>query len=396
MFKEKYNSSLQVLYLSKNSGLMKTLILYLLIATSFQTWSQEGSYIIKRETYKTNLASINFSPDGTLLLAGFYDGSFRLLDPETFEMKLEVLNAHYKAVNAMDMPPKMDFILSAGHNTIKLWDRTGKHVANWTAHATTIWNVDISNDGKHAVSSAFNKTFLLWDVYHNAVLERMQGHEDVTMSVCISPDNQWIASGSNDLSIKIWDISTRQVVKTLHGPTQDVYDLTFSPDSRLLAVASKDRTIRVYNLEEEKLIHLLKGHRDMVMEVAFSPDGQYLVSGSADRSLILWDVESGERIHAFLDNEEAVLDLVYHPDGKSFYSVSFAGDLTRWEVAPEIFVLKYYDQSYREALGADPVFEPRRKDESKKEYQLRTEKANRKKEIILEHYYQRYLSTRER
>ena len=185
------------------------------------------------------------------------------------------------------------------------------------------------------------------------------------------------------------------MVKTLYGPTQDVYDVAFSPDSRLLAAASKDRTIRIYNLEEDVLVHLLKGHRDMIMEVAFSPDGQYLVSGSADHSVILWDVKSGERIHAFLDNKEAILDLVYHPDGKSFYSVSFAGDLTRWEVAPEIFVLRYYEKSYLEALTADPVFESRRKDETKKEYQLRSEEAIRKKGIIVDRFYKQYLSTRE-
>jgi WD40 repeat protein len=220
----------------------------------------------------------------------------------------------------------------------------------------------------------------------------MQGHEDVTMTVCISPDNRWIASGSNDLSIKIWDLETREAVKSLHGPTQDVYDVAFSPDSKLLAVASKDRSVRVYILEEEKLLHLLKGHRDMVMEVAFSPDGAYLLSGSADRSLILWEVSSGDRIHAYMDNEEAILDLVYHPDGNSFYSISFAGDLTRWEVHPEIFVLKYFEEPYREEMAADPLFKPRKKGESKKEYQVRMEEASRKKREIVERYYRDYLS----
>ncbi len=372
---------------------MKTPILILLITTSLLAWSQEGSYILKREIYKENLTSINLSPDGTYLLAGFQDGSFRLLDPETFEIKMEVLNAHFKAVNAMDMPPKMDFILSAGYKDIKLWDLSGKHRANWSGHGTTIWNVDISNDGKYAVSSAFNKTFLLWDVYNSVILEHMRGHDDICMSVCISPDNRWIASGSNDFTIKIWDILTRQVVKTLHGPSQDVYDLAFSPDSRFLAAASKDRTIRIYNLEQENLVHLLKGHRDMVMEVAFSPDGRHLISGSADQSLILWDVNSGQRLHSYLDNEEAVLDLVYHPDGKSFYSISFAGDLTRWEVHPEIFVLKYFEKPYREELSTDPIFEPRRKGESKKEFEARSAEASQRKDEILERYYQQYLIT---
>ncbi len=376
--------------------LMQTPLLLLLLSTTIPAWSQYDSYILKREVYKANLTSINLSPDGNLLLTGYQDGSFRLLDPETFEVKLAVENAHFKAVNAMDMPQKMDFILTAGHNTIKLWDITGKHLANWNAHATTIWNVEISNDGKYAVSSAFNKTFLLWDVYNSVLLERMQGHKDVTMSVSISPDNRWIASGSNDLTIKIWNIETLQVVKTLHGPTQDIYDVEFSPDSRLLAVASKDKTIRIYDITDEKLIHLLKGHRDMVMEVAFSPDGRYLVSGSADHSLMLWDVVSGERIHQYLDNEEAVLDLVYHPDGKSIYSISFAGDLTRWEVHPEIFVLKYFDKPYREELSSDPIFEPRRKGESKKDFLVREQEAALKKATILERFYNQYLTELEK
>ncbi len=375
---------------------MKISILILLLSARALAWGQDDSYILKRVVYKTILTSINISPDGKFLLAGFQDGSFRLLDSENFEPELVVENAHLKAVNAMDMPPKMDFVLTAGDNTIKLWDLTGKHLANWNAHATTIWNADISSDGKYAVSSAFNKTFLLWDVYNSVLLKRMKGHEDVTMSVSISPDNRWIASGSNDLKIKIWDMATRQVAKTLDGPTQDIYDVSFSPDSRWLAVASKDKTVRMYDLKEEKLIHLLKGHRDMVLEVAFSPDGQYLVSGSADQSLILWDVNSGERIYHYLDNEEAILDLVYHPNGKSFYSISYAGDLTRWEVHPEIFVMKYYDKPYKEELSADPIFESKRKGESKKDFLVRKAEASLKKAKIIESYYKQYLSEKQK
>ena len=357
--------------------------------------AQVDTYILKRQEYKIPLTSINISPDGNLLLSGFNDGSFRLLDPESFEVKLEVKNAHVKAVNAMDMPPKMDFVLSAGHNSIKLWDMNGKHLANWTAHATTIWNVDISNDGLRAVSSAFNKTFLLWDVYNSVLLEKMRGHEDVCMSVCISPNNKFIASGSNDQILRIWDMETLQVTKTLNGPSLDVYDVEISPDNRLLAVASKDRSVRIYDLEEENLEHLLKGHQDMVMEVEFSPDGQYLISGSADQSIILWDVNSGEKVHSFLDNEQAVMDLVYHPDGNSFYSISYAGDLTRWELDPEIFVIRYFDKPYHEELSSDPLFEARRKNESKKEFQARKAEAGIKKAQILDRYYKLYLSERE-
>ncbi|MEN8158073.1 MAG: WD40 repeat domain-containing protein [Bacteroidota bacterium] len=357
---------------------------------------QEESYIIKREQFSPGPGAINFSPDGTLLLAGFTDGSFRLLDPESFETSLEVTGAHTKTITALDMPPKMDFIMTAGGKQIKVWNRKGKHIGNFSGHATTIWNADISTDGKHAVSSAFNKTFLLWDVYNGVIAAHMKGHEDVTLTVCISPDNRYIASGSGDLTIRIWELETRQVKSTLHGPTQDIYDVAFSPDSRMVAAASKEKTIRVYDVEEEKLIHIFKGHRATVRKVSFSPDGRLLVSASEDKSLILWDLVSGDKIHTFTENEDMLLDVAFHPDGASFFSISKAGDLTRWELHPEIFVLRYYGDPYREALSSDPLFEPRRKGEAKKEYQARKAEAGQKRAEIIDRYYQQYLQERNR
>ena len=84
----------------------------------------------------------------------------------------------------------------------------------------------------------------------------------------------------------------------------------------------------------------------------------------------------------------------FHPDGSSFYSISGAGDLTRWEMHPEIFVLRYFSQPYLEELAADTVFEPRKKGESKKEYQARMKEAEKARAKIIDAYYHRYLEER--
>ena len=359
-------------------------------------FSQTEPYIQYRKIFNPAPGCLALSPDGKLLLAGFTDGTFRILDPGTLEAILEVEGAHAKAVTAMDMPPKMDFILTAGGKEIKLWDREGKQVGDFTGHATSIWNADISRDGKHAVSSAFNKTFLLWDVYNGVIAEYMRGHVDVTLAVAISPDDRWIASGSNDHSIRIWDLGTREVAFTLHGPPDDVYDVAFSPDSRLLAVASGEHAIRVYDLEARTLVHLLKGHRDAVKRLDFSPDSRYLASASMDKSVILWDVVKGEKIHTYLDGEGLVLDAVFSSDGQIIFSASASGNLTFWKVDPEIFVLKYYGESYRDAIDRDSLFLPRGKGEPKKEYQARMEEAAQKRAEIIDNYFQRYLQERDR
>ena len=371
------------------------LLMATMIAISSATKAQVPTYILQRENYNPVVSSINISPDGQLLLAGFADGSFQVLDPLSFLPGLEVKEAHTKAVTAMDMPPKMDFIMSAGSKQIKVWERDGKLKGIFDGHATTIWNADISLDGKHAVSTAFNKTFLLWDVYKGTVAAHMRGHEDVCLTACISEDNRLIASGSNDNTVKIWDLKTREVIATLHGPTEDIYDVAFSPDSRLVAAASAEKSIRIYNIEEESLIHILKGHRATVRKVDFSPDGRYLLSASEDNSLILWDVVTGEKIHPFTENNGAMLNVKFHPDGLSFYSVSSQGELTRWDLNPEIFVLRYYETPYLEELAADPIFQARRKGESKKDYQLRQDEAADRKAEIISRYYNKHLEKNE-
>lgn len=356
--------------------------------------AQDDDYILKREYYEVQLTTIQFSPDGKVLLAGFDDGSFRLLDPDSFTSSLELVGAHHKAIHAMDMGPQMDYILTAGANSIKLWDRNGEHLADLNAHATTIWNTEISRDGAWAISSAVNKTFLLWDMQDRVLAEKMQAHEDVALAVCFSPDMRYIASGSRDQSIRIWDLESRQVIKQLHGPTEDVYDLEYSPDGKLLVATSKDRSTRIYDVQEEKLFRLLKGHTDMVLEAEFSPDGQYLLTASSDQSVILWDVQSGEKIHQFLNNEGAVTDLAFHPGGQSFFSISYGRDLTHRSLHPRIFVLRYYDREFRDELASDPISDARKKGESKKEYQARMKEARAREQVIVSRFYEKYLSER--
>jgi WD40 repeat protein len=355
-------------------------------------YGQKDNYLLQKESFREPVTALNVSSDGHQLLAGFQDGSFSILEINSLDEILKVENAHLKAVYAIEMAPKKKYILTAGFNTISIWSTEGIKIGSWKSHPTTIWNVDISSDGKYAVSSEFNKTFKLWDANSGEIIQYMRGHDDVTMAVAISPDSKLIASGSNDRTIKIWDIETRQPMITFHGPTKNVYDVKFSPDGKKLAVASNDNTIRIYDLVKKDLVHILKGHRDFVIDVEFSPKGYYLATASADQIIFLWDVETGEKIYAYLESEDALLDIVFHPDGKSFFSSTLNGSLSRWAVDREIFVLKYYEELYRKELSENRLFDARREGESKKDFESRMTIAEKKREEIILKYYQKYLS----
>ncbi|MFZ5940306.1 MAG: WD40 repeat domain-containing protein [Bacteroidota bacterium] len=370
------------------SGLLYALLLPFLMLT---LPSQDEPYLERELKMNAPLTSVAVSPDGSLVLFGMNEGSFGMISDSTGAIVFLNKEAFTKAVNALSFSPRMDFILAAGANQIKLYRPDGNQVAQWKPHATTIWTASLSPDGKYAVSAEFNKTFRLWDVYSGEVIENMRGHDDVTLAVTFSPDTRLIASGSVDKTIRIWDRDSLKVMRVFNGHALEIYDLKFSPDGRTLASASKDKTIRLWDVETGNLLHILKGHTDYVMEVAFTPDGRYLLSASADQTVRLWDVAQGEEIYSYIGHDAAVMDLSVLPDGKAFYTASMDACLRKWDIDPEIFVLRYFGEEYSATLAENHLFDERRKGESKGDYESRMESAARKKAGIVSEFYARYL-----
>jgi WD40 repeat protein len=366
----------------------------LLLCVTFTTmvlYAQPRDYIIRSFEYKTPVTAVTVSPDQQWIMAGFEDGTLRVLDVKTLEEVFIVENAASAPIFDIGVSPKMDVIFLAAGNRIVLYDTTGTKINSWGHHRNTMWSMDLNPTGSLIVSTEVNKTFLLLDVYDAKIEAYMRAHDDITLAVAFSPDGKQIASGSNDKTVLLWDLETREVTRTFHGHSGNIYDVAFSPDGSLLATASEDRSVRMWDIAAEKNLQLLQGHQDMVLEIEFSPDGKYLLSASADQAIKLWDVASGEQLYAYLENESSVPDIAFLPGGKAFISAGTDGTLKVWEIHPEIFVLKYFGKAYEEELLNNPLFLPRQKGEKRSEYAVRQEKAGTEKAKIIDRYYQMYL-----
>jgi WD40 repeat protein len=364
-------------------------LLTLLIAATIA--AQPPDYIVRSIAYKTPVTAVSVSPDSLWLLAGFEDGTLRILSNDSGEEIRTVEDAAGAAIYDIEMSPKMDVIFLAAGNRILLYDTTGTKITTWGHNKNTIWSMDINPTGSKIVCTEVNKTFLLIDVYEGIVEAEMRAHEDITLAVAISPDGRQIASGSSDKTVLLWDLATKKVTGKLQGHSGNIYDVVFSPDGTLIASASLDKSVRIWNIAENKLVHLLKGHQDMVLEIEFSPDGRYLLSASADHAIKLWDIATGEQLYAYLENQGSIPDIAFLPGGKSFISAGMDGRLTTRELHPEIFVMKYFEKEYEKALTENPVFLPRQKGERKTDYELRLERAAKVKEEIIQKYYALYL-----
>ena len=121
------------------------------------------------------VVSVAFGPDGGVLASGSKDGTLRLWDVKTGELK-----------------------------------RTLKQIEIEIS-------VAFSPDGATLASGNWARTVRLWDAETGELKRELTGHTGVVHSVAFSPDGKLLASGSKDMTVRLWAVETGESIQTLTG-----------------------------------------------------------------------------------------------------------------------------------------------------------------------------------
>ncbi|MDE0020579.1 MAG: T9SS type A sorting domain-containing protein, partial [Candidatus Poribacteria bacterium] len=148
-----------------------------------------------------------YSPDGTRLATGDYDGAMRIWNADTGDPI-----------------------------------RTLKGRTNWVS------SVAYSPDGTRIASG--DSTVRIWNADTGDPIRTLKRYAYWVLSVAYSPDGAQIATGDHDGTVRIWNADTGDPIRTFEGHTYEVRSVAYSPDGAWLASAGRDGTIRIWRLED--------------------------------------------------------------------------------------------------------------------------------------------------
>ena len=267
-------------------------------------WSVEThTNIATLEGHTDIVWSVSFSPNGMLLASGAWDGTVKLWDVETHQ-NIATLEGHANLVTSVAFSPDGTTVASgAADGIVKLWAvETHQNTATFGGHDASIlekygggWFTPVSFLDGTTLAAGAGDSIKLWAVEtHQNIATLGKDLEDV-FSVSFSPDGATLASGLLD-GIKLWDVATRTnsatfpIVSTEHLFPPSIF-LSFSPDGTLLA-STLYADVVLWHVETGTKINTLLGHTDFVRSVSFSPDGSLLASGALDGTVRLWPLSS--------------------------------------------------------------------------------------------------------
>jgi eukaryotic-like serine/threonine-protein kinase len=323
---------------------------------------------------------VSFSPDGTRLAAGWWDGQVDLWDVPGRRLIRNLTKSEYGHNPRVAFSP-VGHLLAAtsGPKVVTLHHLdSGRESILWRAPGQGEWAVKsltFSRDGSKLViyvkshpdeyvlpSNASDEVWVV-DVASAKVENRQTtGHNDAYLhgAAHLSADNRRLYMGRSDsfnYRYTIQCINLTTGAELWQTEAQRGYGLTtlaISPDDRLVASGSgyDDPTIRIWDAATGHPLARLEGHTAWVAELVFTSDGR-LVSAGGDQSIRFWETNNWTETQVLRGHTDEIHSIAISERAQLVASAGADGNLMLWKDNGESATYGY--RRLPEELGVNQV-----------------------------------------
>ncbi|MBA2285542.1 MAG: HEAT repeat domain-containing protein [Ktedonobacteraceae bacterium] len=287
-----------------------------------------GTTLLSYKKHTETVFSVGWSPDGTRIASGSFDGYAHVWEATTGKRLLT--HNQGTAIFSVSWSPDGHYVASAGGepgnefspNTTQAWNAfTGVPFRTYRGHSNSVYTVAWSPDGRYVVSGSGDTTVQVWEALTGKHILTYDGHRNVVNKVAWSP-NGYIASASDDRTVQVWEAATAKRITSYAGHSREVRCIDWSPDGT--RIVSSDGTkkpdraasVQIWEAATGRTLLTYKRHTDTITGVAWSPNGQRIASCSHDGTVQLWEATTGTPLFVYrLNNRMQATAVAWSPDG---------------------------------------------------------------------------------
>jgi WD40 repeat protein len=157
-------------------------------------------------------------------------------------------------------------------------------------HSASIHDLEITDDGKYAISLDNDKTILVWNLKKGILIQKLGNSRDFFTEFSLIPAGNNIITQSGDAFVSIWNFIKGKRLRDLSGHTDIVLCESLTEDNKFIITSGRDKTIRVWEKQTGKCLRVLTGHNDWIQFVQALPESDLAISVSYDKTVRIWDL----------------------------------------------------------------------------------------------------------
>ncbi len=279
--------------------------------------------------YSGFISTIDISPDGKFVAAGFGNGSVSILDPQTGKALYRKKDKQHGTINVIRFVPATDeLLLGYDDGTIILCQVDG----------TVIWEIETELRVSHLSVSPSRNTIAVthpgrvefFSTTDGNLLNKIEGTGAEFLS-----DEQFIL-GTDEGQVEVWQLEPMTLATTLDKANENATDVLLSPSKELI-LANSDNS---RSSGDVRLIRVKDGHyitalwaTKYISSIAFSPDSKIIATASLeDAAIQLWRAHDGALLSRLLGHTMPASALAFSADDKVLVSGAHDGTIRVWGI----------------------------------------------------------------
>ncbi len=335
------------------------------------------------------ITALAYFPKRNFLAIGEHDGTIRLLDAQSGQIKQTQISAWCGSIQSMCFSPDKKILATCSESgTICLWDAqtweplskfktdrvTGSSSSfvdsiSWSPDGITIartnnrlHNIELLDSqsgeiintipvGDHKISAIHwspdgslisaltDGAVYIWDAALDSdkPLAKLSDSSGGFKGYAWKSQNQTLITTNEGRDIQIWEPRSGAQITTIKGNSGSGTTLSLSPEGKILAVCADNGFIRLWNIEE-KTSTILRSQPDdfstakcNICAIAWSPDGTLLADGDTIGKIRIWDIRTHRSILSFASNCQFINSLIWSPDNRMLLCGGEDGTVRIWD-----------------------------------------------------------------
>mgnify|MGYP001409848262 CR=1 FL=1 len=206
----------------------------------------------------------------------------------------------------------------------KVWETTGRKLLN-AIHAPLrpCRAIALDRTGASLATGYENGDIVLYSTANGSTLAQAKYCDEFVRAIAFAPDGSTLLVGLGDGRLLDLDPATLALRRTIGREPQALMQVAWSKDGKRFAAAASDGTVKLWNWNAGEIptrAHTYTGHTGPVGVIAFTPDSTTLATGGLDRTIRLWATESSECIGVLDSPNGTVRSIDFTPDGTRLVS----------------------------------------------------------------------------
>lgn len=251
---------------------------------------------IQKFAIDSDIKNIAFYDEGKKFVTASKSGELSFWDSEKGKV-IRSIDAHDAPIEDISISNNGQLIATSSaslvndDNTIKVWDKDGKEISEFSKHLGGIWGVGFSNDDKYVYSSSEDGTVLYWNIKSGEILNSFSFDHGTLYALDVSPKDDlltFIIWGSEE--IHVWDprsVTMPQKKFQLDRPFSFINKLTYNDEGSRVLLSDK-RSFYLLDAINWTLIKKDTIKNDEITDLAFDTDGSKFYMATKKGYIHVW------------------------------------------------------------------------------------------------------------